>query len=101
MDLGTNLQNSLVISAGCHSGYAVDPADAVTNVTGLPSWPEEFASAGATLIAGTGYQYGDSNYTAYSDQYDVDLAGQLEAGGTVGLGWHGHAAIPVPVPRGP
>ncbi len=73
-----------MISAGCHSGYAVDPDDAVTEA-GLPSWPEEFASAGATLIAGTGYQYGDSNYTAYSDQYDVDLAGQLEAG-TVSVG---------------
>ena len=85
LSLGNNLQNSLVISAGCHSGYAVDPADAVANLTGLPSWPEEFASTGATLIAGTGYQYGDSNYTAYSDQYYVDLAGQLENGSvTVG-----------------
>ncbi len=85
LSLGSNLQNSLVISAGCHSGYAVDPDDAVPNVTGLPSWPEEFASAGATLIAGTGYQYGDSNYTAYSDQYYVDLAAQLK-GGTVSVG---------------
>jgi hypothetical protein len=85
LSLGSNLQNSLVISAGCHSGYAVDRADAVNGLTGLPSWPEEFASAGATLIAGTGYQYGDSNYTAYSDQYYVDLAGQL-AGRTVSVG---------------
>ena len=58
LSLGTNLHNALVISAGCHSGYAVDPDDAVTEAS-LPSWPEEFASAGATLIAGTGYQYGD------------------------------------------
>ncbi|MGH9292080.1 MAG: hypothetical protein ACRDZ6_04780, partial [Acidimicrobiales bacterium] len=90
-EIGNNLNDSLVISAGCHSGYTIDPADAVsygsppTYVTGLPSWPEAFASAGATLIAGTGYQFGDSNYTADSDQYYVDLAKQLDYG-TVSVG---------------
>ncbi len=75
--IGTSLENSLVISAGCHSGYGIDPSDAVPDVTDSLAWPQAFSEAGATLIAGTGYQYGDTNYVAYSDQFYVDLAQQL------------------------
>ena len=41
------------------------------------AWPQAFSAAGATLIAGTGYQYGDGNYVAASDQVYTDLAQQL------------------------
>lgn len=75
--IGSNLENSLVISAGCHSGYGIDPADGIPVVTDDLAWPQAFTEAGATLIAGTGYQYGDTNYVAYSDQLYVDLAQQL------------------------
>lgn len=77
-EIGDNLENSLVISPGCHSGYNIDPLDAIPNVTDTLAWPEAFTDAGATLVAGTGYQYGDTNYTAYSDQVYVDLAQQLD-----------------------
>ncbi len=46
------------------------------------------------MIAGTGYQYGDTNYVAYSDQVYVDIAQQLDYGpGRVG----GPAPVPVDV----
>lgn len=85
--IGTNLQNSVVLGAGCHAGYTVDPADA-TPVTNSLSWPQAFTEAGATLIAGSGYQFGDSNYVADSDQVYVDLAQQLyqTGGGPVAVG---------------
>ena len=85
--IGNDLENSLVVSTGCHSGYTIDPADA-TPLTDTLSWPQAFTEAGATLIAGTGYQFGDSNYVAYSGQLYVDLAQQLyqTGGGAVPVG---------------
>ncbi len=85
--IGSNLQNAVVLGAGCHAGYTVDPADA-TPVTNTLSWPQAMTEAGATLIAGTGYQFGDSNYVADSDQVYVDIAQQLyQTGGkSVGVG---------------
>ncbi|MHB1988939.1 MAG: Ig-like domain repeat protein [Acidimicrobiales bacterium] len=76
-EVGTSLENSLVLSAGCHAGYNINAADGVPGVTDGLAWPQAFTEAGATLIAGTGYQYGDTNYTAYSDQVYVDLAHEL------------------------
>ncbi len=78
--VGSSLQGSLVIGAGCHAGYGIDPAAAIPGVTDPLAWPQAFTEAGATLIAGTGYQYGDTNYVAYSDQIYVDLAQQLGYG---------------------
>jgi hypothetical protein len=75
--IGSSLNGSLVISAGCHSGYGIDSADGIPIATDDLAWPQAFTEAGATLIAGTGYQYGDTNYVAYSDQLYVDLAQQL------------------------
>ncbi|HEX6394072.1 MAG TPA: hypothetical protein VFZ97_11565 [Acidimicrobiales bacterium] len=75
--VGTTLRNSLVLGAGCHAGYNIDPADAIPGVTDPLAWPQTFAQAGSTLIAGSGYQYGDTNYVAYSDQLYVDIAQQL------------------------
>ncbi|MGH9098841.1 MAG: hypothetical protein ACRDV8_01245, partial [Acidimicrobiales bacterium] len=75
-EIGTHLQGALVLSAGCHSGYNVNPADSVLGTT--VAWPEAFAGAGATLIAGSGYQYSDVNYVADSDQVYADLATQLD-----------------------
>jgi hypothetical protein len=89
-DVGTSLEGSLVLSAGCHAGYNIDGADGIQGVTDDLAWPQAFAEAGATLVAGTGYQYGDTNYVAYSDQVYVDLAQQLGyepiGGGAVDIG---------------
>ena len=76
--VGSSLENSLVLSAGCHAGYNIDGQDGIPGVTDTLAWPQAFTEAGATLIAGTGYQYGDTNYVAYSDQVYVDLAKQLD-----------------------
>jgi hypothetical protein len=85
--IGTDLNNSLVLGAGCHAGYTIDPTDA-TPVTNPLSWPQAFTEAGATLVAGSGYQFGDSNYVADSDQVYVDMAQQLyqTGGGAVQIG---------------
>src|SRR5262249_46381326 len=55
----TDFTNSLVFSAGCHSGYGIVNGDAITGVTLTLDWAQAFAQKKATLVAGTGYQYGD------------------------------------------
>ena len=75
-EIGTDLKGALVLSGGCHVAYNVNPADTIYG--GTLSWPEAFAAAGATLIAGTGYEYTDTNYISDSDQVDVDFARQLD-----------------------
>ena len=82
------LTNSLVISAGCHAGYNLLDADAVPGLTqGVPDWPEAMAKQRATLIAGTGYQYADTDFLAYSAKLYALLASQLRQGsGVVPLG---------------
>ncbi|HLI50367.1 MAG TPA: right-handed parallel beta-helix repeat-containing protein, partial [Thermomicrobiaceae bacterium] len=78
-----NMVNEIIISAGCHSGYNTVNSDGIPTVTWEPDWPEAFAEKQATLIAGTGYQYGDTDLTKYSDLLYVDFAKEL-AGGTAG-----------------
>ena len=82
-----NLKNALVFSAGCHSGYNIDDASALPGVTLTLDWPEEFARKQATFIGGTGYQYGDTNFIAYSEAIYADFAHQLRLGtGPVSIG---------------
>ena len=82
-----NLTNSIVFSAGCHSGYNIVNADGVPFVTFEPDWAQAFAQKGATLIAGTGYQYGDTEFLEYSERIYLEFARQLRAGaGSVSVG---------------
>ena len=82
-----NLENSIVFSAGCHSGYNIVGNDVVPDVTVTPDWVEAFAQKRATLIAGTGYQYGDTDFLAYSEQLYADFAHELLVGtGPVSVG---------------
>ena len=82
-----NLKNSIVFSAGCHSGYSIVDSDAVHGVTQTIDWTEALAGKGATLIAGTGYQYGDTDFLAYSEQIDASFAHDLRLGsGPVAVG---------------
>ena len=84
-----NLENSIVFSAGCHSGYDIVDGDAVPGVTQTLDWTEAFAQKQATLIAGTGYQYGDTDFLAYSEQlyanfsYDLRLGADRSRSGTL------------------
>ena len=80
-------RDALVFSAGCHSGYTIVDADGVPHVTVGLDWTEAFAKKGATLIAGTGYQYGDTDFLAYSEQLYSDFAHELRVGsGPVAVG---------------
>ena len=80
-----NLQNSIVFSAGCHSGYNVVDPDAVPG--GSVDWAQAFARKKATLIAGTGYQYGDTDFLEYSERIYAEFAHQLRVGsGPVSVG---------------
>jgi hypothetical protein len=81
------LTNSLVISAGCHSGYNLLDADGIPGLTRGLDWPEAMAKQRAVLIAGTGYQYADTDFLAYSAKLYALLATQLRQGtGAVSLG---------------
>ena len=73
--------NSIVFSAGCHAGYNVVDGHS-TNVTQPLDWAQAFAQKSATLIAGTGYQYGDTDFVAHSERLYVNLAQEL--GGAIG-----------------
>jgi hypothetical protein len=83
----TLFDNTLILGAGCHAGYNIEDADGVTGVTDPLDWPQAFTQAGATLIAGSGYQYGDTDFVAYSDALYVDIARELRTGtGSVAIG---------------
>ena len=43
-------------------------------------WAQAFARKGATLIAGTGYQYGDTDFLEYSERIYAEFAHQLRRG---------------------
>jgi choice-of-anchor C domain-containing protein len=73
----TDFTNSIVFSAGCHSGYNIVNGDAIPNVTEPMDWAEAFAGRKATLIAGTGYQYGDTDFLAYSERIYAEFSRQL------------------------
>jgi hypothetical protein len=78
--------NSIVFSAGCHSGYNIVNEDGVAGVTRV-DWTQAFAQKGATLIAGTGYQYGDTDFIEYSERLYVQFARELRTGsGPVSVG---------------
>jgi hypothetical protein len=81
-----NLKNSIVFSAGCHSGYNIVDGDAVPGVTQPTDWVQAFAQKGATVVAGTGYQYGDTDFLAYSAKLYASFGQDLVAGGTVAVG---------------
>ena len=72
-----DLTNSVVFSAGCHSGYTVVDGHAVPNVTQTLDWIQAFAQKRATVIAGTGYQYGDTDFLEYSERLYKNFAEAL------------------------
>ncbi|MCX6046428.1 MAG: hypothetical protein NT075_15090, partial [Chloroflexi bacterium] len=83
-----NFTNALIYSSGCHSGYNIVNDQGVPGVTDAPpDWTQAFARKGATLIAGTGYQYGDADATEYSERLYLNFTQQLRIGtGPVAIG---------------
>ena len=76
----TAFTNALVFSAGCHSGYNLVDGDGVPGVTLGLDWAQEMAQQKAILIAGTGYQYADTNFLAFSAKLYAMFAHDLRAG---------------------
>jgi choice-of-anchor A domain-containing protein len=89
---GLNLENEIVFSTGCHSGYNTVNNDIVVDsqgnpITLVPDWAQAAAQKRITLIAGTGYQYGSDEYIAYASALYVEFSKQLRTGtGPVSLG---------------
>ena len=82
-----DLTNTIIFSAGCHSGYNLVDGAAIPGATLALDWAQVFAQKGATLIAGTGYQYGDTDFIEYSEKLYADFAAQLRTGtGAVAIG---------------
>ncbi|MCB9421244.1 MAG: CSLREA domain-containing protein [Ardenticatenaceae bacterium] len=82
-----DLTNALIFSAGCHSGYNIVNAHGIPGVTSEPDWAQAFAQKQATLIAGTGYQYGDTDFIEYSERLYLEFSRQLRLGtGPVSIG---------------
>ena len=82
-----DLRNTLIFSNGCHSGYNIVNGHAILGVTEPLDWAQAFAQKGATLIAGTGYQYGDTDFLEYSERIYAEFAHQLRVGaGPVAVG---------------
>jgi hypothetical protein len=80
LSTGADYTNSIVFSAGCHSGYNIVDGDVVPGTEVPSDWAQVFASKGATLIAGTGYQYGDTDFIYYSERLYLQFARELRYG---------------------
>ncbi|MGE3309576.1 MAG: hypothetical protein AB7O66_06355 [Limisphaerales bacterium] len=80
-------KNVLLYSAGCHSGYNLVDGDAIPGVTVRDDWAQIAARLGMTLVAGTGYQYGDTDFLEYSERLYLYFTRQLRSGaGPVTIG---------------
>jgi hypothetical protein len=73
----TALANSLFCSPGCHAGYNIVDPHGVDNVTVQPDWAQACAIKGINLLAGTAYQYGDTDFVEYSERLYLEFFRQL------------------------
>ncbi|MCB0033529.1 MAG: tandem-95 repeat protein, partial [Anaerolineales bacterium] len=80
MNAPINLQNVLVYSAGCHSGYNLIDEHGIPAVTEHPDWAQAFNYKGTTFVGGTGYQYGDTEFIEYSERLYLEFTKQLRTG---------------------
>ena len=75
-----DLQNTILFSTGCHSGYNLVNVHGITGISPQPDWAQAFARKGVTFIGGTGYQYGDTDFLKYSEQIYANFSRALLAG---------------------
>ncbi len=84
---GVDLTNALIFSAGCHSGYNAVNEEIRPDVALPPDWAQAFARKGATLVAGTGYQYGDTEFIEFGERLYLEFVRRLRSGnGPVSVG---------------
>jgi hypothetical protein len=82
-----DMRNVIIFSAGCHVGYNIVDPHAVPNLTRKIDWGQAAAAKGITLVGGTGYQYGDTDFIMYSEEIYRELSRQLRVGsGPVSIG---------------
>ena len=75
-----DLQNTILFSTGCHSGYNLVNVHGITGISPQPDWAQAFARKRVTFIGGTGYQYGDTDFLKYSEQIYANFSRALLAG---------------------
>ncbi len=75
----------LLYSAGCHSGYNIVNDHGIPSYTFEPDWPAAMARKGITLIAGTGYQYGDTDFVEYSERLYLEFTRQLRSNASTNI----------------
>jgi parallel beta-helix repeat protein/predicted outer membrane repeat protein len=68
--------NSIILGLGCHGGYSIPGPDAIDQSPEL-DWPEIFLAEGATLVASTGYAYGDTTLLEYGELLFLNLIQQM------------------------
>jgi hypothetical protein len=79
--------NSLIFSVGCHSGYNTVDEHAINGITNQPDWAQAFGRLGAIYIAGSGYQYGDTEFIEYGERLYLEFTRNLRRGsGPVSIG---------------
>jgi len=84
---GQDLLYSLILSAGCHSGYNTVDQHAISFLNDGPDWAQAFSRKGSIWIAGTGYQYGDTDFIEYTERLLLEVAQALRTGtGPVSIG---------------
>lgn len=82
-----DFKNTLLVSAGCHSAYNTVDEDSIPLVTPGVDWAQALARRQATLVAGTGYQYGDTDFIEYNERLYLEFFRQLRRGdGPVSVG---------------
>ena len=82
-----NLAYALILSAGCHSGYSTVDNHALPLLTDQPDWAQALAQKRAMWIAGTGYQYGDTDFIEYTERLLLEVARALRTGsGSIAIG---------------
>jgi hypothetical protein len=87
LDSEVDLKNVFLYSPGCHSGYNIVDQHAVPSITQQPDWAQMCARRQVTLLAGTGYQYGDTDFIEFSERLYLEFTRELRKGsGPISLG---------------
>ena len=74
-----NFARKLVFSVGCHSGLSVTDV-VVPGLSNSTDWAQSYQQRGATYLGNTGFGYGDTDVSAYSEEIARIFAANLVDG---------------------